>query len=61
VHILNATALSIWKLCDGSRSVETIAAAVAAEFAGADAAVVRNDLQALLAGLQERGLLEPGR
>ncbi|MBI3448528.1 MAG: PqqD family protein [Acidobacteria bacterium] len=58
VHILNATALFTWKLCDGSRSVGVLTDSVCAAFAGATEDDVRRDLQGLVGQLAERGLLE---
>lgn len=59
VHILNATALFTWKLCDGSHSVPALTDAVCAAFAGATEPDVLRDLQGLVGQLAERGLLEP--
>ncbi len=59
VHILNLTALFTWRLCDGTRSVDEIAAAVRDAFSGTDRTDVRRDVEGLVARFAERGLLEP--
>lgn len=55
VLVLNSSAATILALCDGTRNVEGIAAAVAAQFDGRD---VRDDVIALLDRLAARGLVE---
>ena len=51
---LNETAAHVLELCDGERSLEEIAAALSARYAGAD---VTDDVREMLAGLGERGLV----
>ena len=54
-HCLNAIAIGVWRLCDGSRSVEQIAREVASEQAS------RNDVEVVWRALEEfgkAGLLE---
>jgi pyrroloquinoline quinone biosynthesis protein D len=50
---LSETADAIVQLCDGSRTVEEIAAALAAEYDG----VLRPDVDACIDALAQRGLL----
>ena len=47
VHVLNRTAAHVLALCDGSRTVEDIAAALAAAFA-TDTERARTDVEAIL-------------
>ena len=51
---LNQTAVHVLELCDGRRSPEEIAAALAQRYAGAD---VVDDVRELLDGMGERGLV----
>lgn len=56
-HLLNRTAAHIWERCNGTRTVEAIAAQLAAE-TGADPARVQTDVSAAVADLREKGLVE---
>jgi len=60
IHILNVTALEIWKACDGERDVAALESLIRARFAAADDMDVAGDIEKLLAQLDERGLLETG-
>ena len=51
---LNETAAQVLELCDGSRSLEDIAAALSQRYSGAD---VADDVHELLGGMGERGLV----
>ena len=51
---LNATAAAVLELCDGARSVDDIAGALSARYAGAD---VSADVAELLGGMRDRGLV----
>ncbi len=51
---LNETAAQVLELCDGSRSLEDIAAALSQRYSGAD---VADDVRELLGGMSERGLV----
>jgi len=59
VAVLNGTGRAVFELCDGTRSPEAIARAVAAE-AGADPERVRADVQAFITQIGAAGLLEHG-
>ena len=48
------TAVAVLKLCDGKRTVEEIAKALAAEYA-APVEVIKADIQELLQGLADKG------
>ena len=48
------TAVAVLKLCDGERTVEEIAKALAAEYA-APVEVIKADIQELLQGLADKG------
>lgn len=58
IHILNVTALEIWKVCDGSRDVAAIESIIRRRFSGVDGHDVVGDIEKLIAQLDERGLLE---
>lgn len=55
---LNATGARVWQLCDGSRTLDEIAAALAEEF-DVTPAQARHDIAALLHALGELDMLEP--
>lgn len=57
LHTLNPTAALIWQRCDGTESVDAIAADLAVLF-GASLGVVRDDVVAAVSVLVERGLVE---
>jgi hypothetical protein len=55
-YVLNSTAARIWSLFDGSRSVESVAGEIAADYAlGFDQALA--DVRELVDDLQRAGLL----
>lgn len=54
--VLNDSGAGIWYLLDGKRSVEEIAARVAAEL-DAEVEVVRGDVESFLRTLEERGII----
>jgi len=56
--LLNESATAILKLCDGERQIEQIVDALVEQFTGADRSVIANEVTALLARLQTRGLVE---
>ena len=51
---LNATAAEVLELCDGERSLEEIVGALSARYEGAD---LRNDVQELIDGMTQKGLV----
>jgi len=51
---LNPTAAAVLELCDGERSVEEIVSTLAARYEGAD---LRDDVEGLVDGLTQRGLV----
>jgi pyrroloquinoline quinone biosynthesis protein D len=57
---LNPTAARIWALCDGRRSVQAVAEAVAREFS-TDVGPVLADTLRFLEELRRKGLLEDAR
>jgi coenzyme PQQ biosynthesis protein PqqD len=54
---LNPTAVAVLELCDGERSVEEIVSTLSARYEGAD---LRDDVQGLVEGLTQRGLVVDG-
>ncbi len=55
-HILNKTAALVWWLCDGEQSPEHICAELA-EIHGIEPAAVHQDVETVLAGFREAGLV----
>ena len=51
---LNPTAAEVLELCDGERSVDEIVSTLSARYEGAD---VRDDVQGLVEGLSQKGLV----
>jgi pyrroloquinoline quinone biosynthesis protein D len=51
---LNRTAAEVLELCDGERSVDEIVGALSARYEGSD---LRDDIQGLVDGMAERGLV----
>jgi len=60
IHILNVTALQIWKACDGERDLSGLEMIIRERFNGLDGHDVRSDIESLLTQFDERGLLENG-
>lgn len=57
LHVLNLTAAAVWRLCDGSKTVDDILQQVGVEFAFNSADQPRSDIQGLLGNLREQGLI----
>ena len=55
-HILNKTAAAVWWLCDGEQAPEDICAELANLY-GMEPAAVRPDVEEVLAGFREAGLV----
>ena len=51
---LNRTAAEVLELCDGERSVDDIVGALSARYEGSD---LRGDVEALVDGMTQRGLV----
>ena len=51
---LNPTAAAVLELCDGERSVDEIVGTLSARYEGSD---LRDDVQGLVDGLTQRGLV----
>jgi pyrroloquinoline quinone biosynthesis protein D len=51
---LNRTAAEVLELCDGERSVDEIVGALSARYEGSD---LRDDVQGLVDGMAQRGLV----
>ena len=51
---LNPTAAAVLELCDGERSVDEIVGSLSARYEGSD---LRKDVQGLVDGLTQRGLV----
>jgi len=57
LHVLNLTAAAVWRLCDGSKTVDDILQQVEVEFAFNSGDQPRSDVQGLLGNLREQGLI----
>ena len=57
VHILNSTAAVVWRLCDGSRTVEQLVEDVALLFNG-ELSMVDEDVKKLLEQLRQSRLVQ---
>ena len=57
VHVLNATGRAVWRLWDGQRSPQEIAAQLQTQFSQTDERNVMADVQRMIADLTERQLL----
>ena len=55
---LSETAAAVVRLCDGERTTAAIVAELTRRFSGHDAGAIRADVDAFLATLRERGLME---
>jgi pyrroloquinoline quinone biosynthesis protein D len=51
---LNPSAVAVLELCDGERSVDEIVSTLSARYEGAD---LRDDVQGLVEGLTQKGLV----
>jgi PqqD family protein of HPr-rel-A system len=57
-HRLNATALNVWRACDGTQATDDVARDLAERFDVAPP-VVLQDIEQLLAAFARAGLVEP--
>jgi hypothetical protein len=57
LHVLNLTAAAVWRLCDGSKTVDDILEQVGVKFAFNDGDQPRSDIKGLLGNLREQGLI----
>ena len=57
LHVLNLTAAAVWRLCDGSKTVDDILEQVGVEFAFNDGDQPRSDVRGLLGSLRAQGLI----
>lgn len=58
IHVLNATAVVVWQLADGTREVGEIAAEIARRFEPPEGAAVEADVEEVLGHLRYLSLLE---
>ncbi|MEA3375400.1 MAG: PqqD family protein [Chloroflexota bacterium] len=58
-HVLNATAAAIWRLCDGERDVEAIAAGLERAFDGTATVALQTDVARTLGTLRSLGVVVP--
>ena len=59
IHILNPTAKFVWDLCNGEHTIEDMAAAIQAEFAGTEGKDILSEIAKTLDTFAENGLLQP--
>lgn len=57
LHVLNLTAAAVWRLCDGSKTVDDILRQVGVEFAFSEKDQPHTDIRGLLGSLKEQGLI----
>lgn len=57
LHVLNLTAAAVWRLCDGSKTVDDILQQVGVEFTFSTGDQPRSDIQGLLGNLKDQGLI----
>lgn len=57
VHVLNATAVALWELCDGETAVEEMITAIVNLF-DADEPRVRRDVVGVLGDMVAKGMLD---
>jgi hypothetical protein len=58
VVVLNGTASDVWRLCDGERSVEEVAALLASSYGLADAEGIIPEVSNTISQFAESGLFE---
>lgn len=58
IHMLNVTALEIWKACDGENDEEAIELRMKSRFSGVRGHDVSEDVRSTLNEFEQRGLLE---
>ena len=57
LHVLNLTAAAVWRLCDGSKTIDDIVQKVEVEFAFSSGDQPRSDITGLLGNLRDQGLI----
>jgi PqqD family protein of HPr-rel-A system len=57
VHIINATAESVWELCDGGHDHDDIAKHLRDDYQVPDGAVLRKDVDDVIQEFADKGLL----
>ena len=60
VHVLNAVAEVVWRMCDGRHSIGEMAQQIAAAYEVPEGADVLADVQSVIESFAERGMLEGG-
>ncbi len=58
VHIINETAAKVWEMCDGTRTVEEIAAALAEQYETPPEANVPQDVADVIASFAGKDVLQ---
>ena len=59
VHIINATAESVWDLCDGLHGPDEIATSLRDTFEVPDGTPVRKEIDEIIEAFFDKGLLQP--
>ncbi len=57
IHILNAMAGFVWRMCDGCHSIEEMEQQIADAYTVPDGTNVRADLQSVIQSIADRGML----
>lgn len=60
LHVLNVTALEVWRACDGDNDLEAIGSVLTTRFSGVTAEQAAGDIADIVAEFDRRGLLESG-
>ena len=58
LHVLNATAAAVWRMCDGSHAMPAIVGRIGSEFSVDTENSPESDVRALLRSFLEAGLIE---
>ena len=59
VHVINATAESVWDLCDGNHGPDEIATVLRDTFEVPDGTPVRKEIDEIIEAFFDKGLLQP--
>jgi len=58
IHVINATAELVWRMCDGAHSVDDMAKAVGDAFETPEEVDARQDIEEVLRSFSDKGVLE---
>ena len=58
IHVLNVTALHVWRLCDGKHTESDIVESLESSFSNTDSRTLRGDVARIVLSFHELGILE---